>query len=288
MSERSKMTVKYLVAGANGQLGQEIVRILQERNENFVAFNSKELDITNRKLVFSVISDENPDIILDAAAYTKVDFAEKDGKYLNWLVNAEGTKNLADAAETVGATIVYVSTDYVFEGLKLTGYLETDAVKPQTEYGRAKIAGEQAIKQNNSNYYIVRTSWVFGEFGNNFVHTMLKLGDELDEINVVNDQKGRPTWTKTLANFLLHLVDSDSEFGVYNLSNDNEATWYEFAVEILKEKNVKVNPVKSSEFPTVAKRPKNSVLSLEKAKSTGFTIPTWQEALNEYLSRQDK
>lgn len=285
MSKVNKMTVKYLVAGANGQLGQEIVRILQERNENFVAFNSKELDITNRKLVFSVISDENPDVILDAAAYTKVDFAEEDGKYLNWLVNAEGTKNLADAAETVGATIVYVSTDYVFEGSKLTGYLETDAVKPQTEYGRAKIAGEQAIKQNNSNYYIVRTSWVFGEFGNNFVHTMLKLGDKLDEINVVNDQKGRPTWTKTLANFLLHLVDSDSEFGVYNLSNDNEATWYEFAVEILKEKNVKVNPVKSSEFPTVAKRPKNSVLSLEKAKSTGFTIPTWQEALNEYLSR---
>ena len=285
MGKINKMTVKYLVAGANGQLGQEIVRILQERNENFVAFNSKELDITNRKLVFSVICDENPDVILDAAAYTKVDFAEEDGKYLNWLVNAEGTKNLADAAETVGATIVYVSTDYVFEGLKLTGYLETDAVKPQTEYGRAKIAGEQAIKQNNSNYYIVRTSWVFGEFGNNFVHTMLKLGDKLDEINVVNDQKGRPTWTKTLANFLLHLVDSDSEFGVYNLSNDNEATWYEFAVEILKEKNVKVNPVKSSEFPTVAKRPKNSVLSLEKAKSTGFTIPTWQEALNEYLSR---
>lgn len=285
MNKVNKMTVKYLVAGANGQLGQEIVRILQERNENFVAFNSKELDITNRKLVFSVISDENPDVILDAAAYTKVDCAEEDGKYLNWLVNAEGTKNLADAAETVGATIVYVSTDYVFEGLKLTGYLETDAVTPQTEYGRAKIAGEQAIKQNNSNYYIVRTSWVFGEFGNNFVHTMLKLGDKLDEINVVNDQKGRPTWTKTLANFLLHLVDSDSEFGVYNLSNDNEATWYEFAVEILKEKNVKVNPVKSSEFPTVAKRPKNSVLSLEKAKSTGFTIPTWQEALNEYLSR---
>lgn len=285
MSKVNKMTVKYLVAGANGQLGQEIVRILQERNENFVAFNSKELDITNRKLVFSVISDENPDVILDAAAYTKVDCAEEDGKYLNWLVNAEGTKNLADAAETVGATIVYVSTDYVFEGLKLTGYLETDAVTPQTEYGRAKIAGEQAIKQNNSNYYIVRTSWVFGEFGNNFVHTMLKLGDKLDEINVVNDQKGRPTWTKTLADFLLHLVDSNSEFGVYNLSNDNEATWYEFAVEILKEKNVKVNPVKSSEFPTVAKRPKNSVLSLEKAKSTGFTIPTWQEALNEYLSR---
>jgi len=136
MSKRNKMTVKYLVVGANGQLGQEIVRILQERNENFVAFNSKELDITNRKLVFSVISDENPDVILDAAAYTKVDFAEEDGKYLNWLVNAEGTKNLADAAETVGATIVYVSTDYVFEGLKLTGYLETDAVKPKTEYGR--------------------------------------------------------------------------------------------------------------------------------------------------------
>ena len=279
------MTVKYLVVGANGQLGQEIVKLLQERDENFGAFNSKELDITNRELVFSVISGENPDVILDAAAYTKVDLAEEDGKNLNWFVNAGGTKNLADAAETFGATIVYVSTDYVFEGLKLTDYLETDEVNPQTEYGRAKLAGEQAIKQKNSHYYIVRTSWVFGEFGNNFVHTMLQLGDKLDEINVVNDQKGRPTWTKTLADFLLHLVDSNSEFGVYNLSNDNEATWYEFAVEILKEKNVKVNPVKSSEFPTVAKRPKNSVLSLEKAKSTGFIIPTWQEALNNYLSR---
>lgn len=282
------MTVKYLVVGANGQLGQEIVKLLQERDENFGAFNSKELDITNRELVFSVISGENPDVILDAAAYTKVDLAEEDGKNLNWFVNAGGTKNLADAAETFGATIVYVSTDYVFEGLKLTDYLETDEVNPQTEYGRAKLAGEQAIKQRNSHYYIVRTSWVFGEFGNNFVHTMLQLGDKLDEINVVNDQKGRPTWTKTLADFLLHLVDSNSEFGVYNLSNDNEATWYEFAVEILKEKNVKVNPVKSSEFPTVAKRPKNSVLSLEKAKSTGFIIPTWQEALNNYLSRLDE
>lgn len=280
--------MKYLVVGANGQLGQELVKLLNERQETFVAFDSHDMDITDRNRVVEVFEAEKPDVILDAAAYTAVDAAEDEGKDLNWAVNSDGSKNLADAAKQINAKLVFVSTDYVFGGTKEGAYLETDPVGPKNEYGKAKLAGEQAIQASGVQYYIVRTSWVFGEFGNNFVYTMQKLGKNLDKLTVVNDQKGRPTWTRTLAEFMMHLVAVDAEQGVYNLSNDNEATWYEFAKEILLDEDIVVEPVSSDQFPTKAYRPVNSVLDLSKAKATGFSIPSWQEALMMFLKDEAK
>lgn len=271
--------MKYLVVGAKGQLGQELVKLLSERNLDFVAYGSSALDITDRNKVLEVFRSEQPNVILDAAAYTAVDNAEDEGKDVNWLVNAEGSKNLAEAAKEIGATLIYVSTDYVFNGIKSGFYLENDIVNPQNEYGKSKLAGEYATATSGAKYYIVRTSWVFGEFGNNFVYTMQRLGSKLEKLSVVNDQHGRPTWTRTLSEFMIHLTNVEAEYGIYHLSNDGEATWYEFANEILKDVDVTVEPVSSEQFPTKAYRPENSVMNLTKAKATGFKIPSWQEAL---------
>lgn len=271
--------MKYLVAGAKGQLGQEIVKLLEELGEKYVAFDSKQLDITNREQVFQVLGNEMPDVVLDAAAYTAVDAAEDEGKELNWLVNADGTKNLAEASAKVDAKLVYISTDYVFSGNETKEYTETDLVNPQNEYGKAKLAGEKAVEASGVEYYIIRTSWVFGEFGKNFVYTMKELASKLDKISVVDDQRGRPTWTKTLAEFIVYLISNNVEYGIYNLSNDDTATWYEFSLKILENDDVDIEPVTSNKFPTKAYRPNNSVLSLNKTKLTGFEIPTWQKAL---------
>lgn len=277
--------MKFLVTGGSGQLGMELVRLLKERNMDFVTFNSKELDITDRNQVLDVFLKERPDVIFDAAAYTDVDKAEEEeGRDRNWLVNATGTKNLAEIANEINATMVFVSTDYVFDGKKTTPYLETDEPNPQNEYGRAKLAGEEAVAKSGVDSYIIRTSWVFGEFGSNFVFTMRNLGSKMDRLTVVNDQKGRPTWTKTLAEFMIYLVQNEAEYGIYNLSNDNEATWFDFAKEILQDVNVNVSPVTSEAFPTKAVRPQHSVLDLKKAKNTGFVIETWQVALKNFLA----
>lgn len=274
--------MKYLVTGAHGQLGQELQKLLKERNLPFVAFDSKQLDITDRTAVMTVFAAEQPDVVLHAAAYTKVDQAEDEGRSINWEVNVVGTKNIADAAKQAGAKLVAVSTDYVFDGLNVSEYTETDAVNPQNAYGRAKLAGELAVTESGADAYIVRTSWVFGEFGNNFVYTMQRLAASHPKLTVVNDQLGRPTWTRTLAEFMLHLVAVDAEYGIYHLSNDETATWFDFAKEILKDVAVEVAPVTSAEFPQKAYRPKHSVMSLAKAKATGFVIPSWQEALRQF------
>lgn len=276
--------MKYLIVGAKGQLGQELQNLLESQRIEFIAFDADELDITNREQVFETLQLIKPDIVFDAAAYTAVDAAEDEGKGLNWLVNAEGTKNLADASAESGAVLVYVSTDYVFDGTKEGEYLESDVPNPMNEYGKAKLAGEQAVLDSTAKAYIVRTSWVFGKYGNNFVFTMQKLAQKMDEITVVDDQLGRPTWAKTLAEFMMHLTDVKAEYGIYNLSNDGVATWYDFAKEILRNESVLVKPVQSSEFPQKAYRPQKSVMSLKKAKRVGFNIPTWQEALNLFLN----
>lgn len=276
--------MKYLITGSNGQLGKELQKLLSERQLNFVAFDSHQLDITDKEKVMSIFRQENPDVVLHAAAYTKVDLAEDEGRSQNWQVNVEGTKNIADVVKQYNAKLVAVSTDYVFEGTNLGEYKEDDPVNPQNAYGRAKLAGELAISESGANAYIVRTSWVFGEFGNNFVYTMQRLAESHSKLTVVNDQMGRPTWTRTLAEFMLHLIETKSEYGIYQLSNDNTATWYEFAQEILKATSVEVTPVTSAEFPQKAYRPEHSVMSLEKAKSTEFEIPTWQDALEEFLT----
>lgn len=274
--------MQYLITGAKGQLGTELAKMLDDHDLNYWGYDSKDLDITNRELVMASINDLKPDVIFHCAAYTAVDKAEDEGKELNWRVNVDGTQNVADAAAQVGATLVYISTDYVFDGTNEGEYQVDDQTNPQNEYGRAKLAGEAAVKAALTDYYIIRTSWVFGEYGNNFVYTMRRLAATHDHLTVVNDQVGRPTWTKTLASFMVYAVEHQVDFGTYALSNENACTWYEFAQEILKDTKIQVSPVTSAEYPQKATRPQHSIMSLAKVKQTGFEIPTWQEALAKF------
>ncbi|MGY3703540.1 dTDP-4-dehydrorhamnose reductase [Vagococcus martis] len=276
------MTV--LITGANGQLGSELTNLLKQQNIDFIAYDSQEMDITDFDKTLSIIKDIKPSVVYHCAAYTAVDLAEDEGKEMNYLVNVDGTKNVAQACKKVGATLVYISTDYVFDGKKReVPYIETDKTSPINEYGEAKLLGEQVVQEILNNYYIIRTSWVFGEYGNNFVYTMKKLAKTHDQLTVVNDQVGRPTWTKSLAEFMTYLVQNNCEYGTYHFSNDDICTWYEFAQEILQDDNVTISPVTSDQFITKAARPEYSIMDLEKAKSTGYEIISWKTALQHFL-----
>lgn len=281
---------KILITGANGQLGSELRNLLDERGVNYKAFDSKTMDITDQVVVNQKIDLLKPDVIYHCAAYTAVDNAEDVGKQVNWRVNEEGTRNVAQAAQRVGAKLVYISTDYVFNGTKNGEYQVDDLTNPRNEYGKAKLAGEKAVKESMKDYYIIRTSWVFGKYGHNFVYTMLRLAKTHDRLTVVNDQVGRPTWTRTLAEFMTYLVNHDEPFGTYQLSNEGSCSWYEFAQEILKDKVITVTPVPSTAYPQKAYRPRHSIMSLAKAEATGFRIPNWKDALSKflYLSVNDK
>lgn len=282
----SKMTA--LITGGTGQLGSELRKLLDEKQVAYVSIGSKDLDITDAKAVNQYILTLKPEVIYHCAAYTAVDAAEEEGKELNQAVNVLGTENVAKAAEIVEATLVYISTDYVFDGTNQGEYKETDQTNPQSEYGRAKLAGEQAVQKLVSKYYIVRTSWVFGEFGKNFVFTMQRLAETHPTLTVVADQVGRPTWTRTLAEFVSYLIEQKAAYGIYHLSNEGSCSWYEFAKEILKDQEVEVTPVTSAEYPQKATRPKQSVMDLSKAENLGFKIPTWKEALNLFQISQYK
>lgn len=278
-----------LLTGGNGQLGTELRHLLDEKGIEYVSTDAKEMDITDAQATMKFIEELKPTVIYHCAAYTAVDKAEDEGKELDEKINVDGTRNVALAAKAVGATLVYISTDYVFDGTLKDGEYEVDApVNPQNEYGRTKALGEQVVQEIMDNYYIIRTSWVFGKYGHNFVFTMQKLAETRDELTIVDDQYGRPTWTRTLAEFMYFVIDQKAPFGIYHLSNDNACTWYEFAKEILKDTDVKVLPVTSEQFPQKAKRPQYSVMDLSKAKSLGFNIPTWQEALASMLASLDK
>lgn len=272
-----------LITGANGQLGTELKKLLDEKDLTYTATSSKELDITDKVAVHQFVSALKPSVIYHCAAYTAVDAAEDDGKELNQLVNVAGTKNIAEVAEELGAELVYISTDYIFDGTNLDEYNVDALPNPKNEYGRAKLEGEKIVQEISTKAYIIRTSWVFGEFGKNFVFTMQRLAETHSRLTVVSDQVGRPTWTRTLAEFMLHLTATHQEYGVYHLSNEGQCSWYEFATEILKDTSVEVAPVTSKEYPQKAYRPKHSVMDLSKSKATGFSIPTWQEALEEFM-----
>lgn len=275
--------MKVLVIGASGQLGSELCRMLDKKGIEYLGTNSKDLDITDWNAVNQYFKEYRPQLVYNCAAYTNVDGAEdKPGKIANYKVNVIGTENVAAASEKFGATLIYISTDYVFDGNNSEMYTEKSPTNPQNEYGRAKLAGEQAVSKIMSKYYIIRTSWVFGEYGNNFVFTMMKLAKTHDKLTVVNDQIGRPTWTKTLAEFMSYAVEEKLAYGLYQLSNDDSCSWYDFACEILKDTQVQVEPVDSTAFPQKAYRPKHSVMSLDKVKATGFEIPTWQKALRSF------
>lgn len=273
-----------LVTGAKGQLGTEVCHFLDEKKIDYVGTTTEMLDITHQEQVLSYVKSLQPSVIYHCAAYTAVDKAEDEGKESNHSVNVEGTRNIALAAKAVGATLVYISTDYVFDGTSKEEYLPEDATNPQTEYGKAKLAGEQAIQEILESYYIIRTSWVFGEYGPNFVYTMQKLAETRDTLTIVSDQFGRPTWTRTLAEFMDFVIEKKAPYGVYHLSNDGSCSWYEFAKEILKhKKELTISPVTSEEFPQKARRPKNSVMNLNKSQALGFHIPTWEQALSYFI-----
>ncbi len=281
-----------LITGAKGQLGTELVHYLDELGQDYVALDVATMDITKQEEVDRVFAEVQPSLVYHCAAYTAVDAAEDEGKELDYAINVTGTENVVRAAEAHGATMVYISTDYVFNGDKPVGqeWQVDDPADPQTEYGRTKRMGEELVEKLSSRFYIIRTAWVFGNYGKNFVFTMQNLAKSHPVLTVVNDQHGRPTWTRTLAEFMVYLADNQQDYGYYHLSNDadQDTTWYDFAVEILKDSPVEVKPVDSSQFPAKAKRPFNSTMDLTKAKATGFVIPTWQEALEAFYQQEVK
>ncbi|WP_368757111.1 dTDP-4-dehydrorhamnose reductase [Enterococcus avium] len=278
-----------LITGGHGQLGTELRHLLDEKKLEYLSTDTDQLDITDKEGTYKFITDMKPEIIYHCAAYTAVDKAEDEGKELDEKINVEGTRNVAEAAKATGATLIYISTDYVFDGKKKEGmYQVDDTTNPLSEYGRTKLLGEKAVQETMDDYYIIRTSWVFGIYGHNFIYTMQKLAKTHDRLTVVNDQFGRPTWTRTLAEFMVFVIEKKAPFGIYHLSNENSCSWYEFAKEILKDTDVEVAPVTSEEYPQKATRPQYSIMDLSKAKGLGFEIPTWQEALNSFLELEAK
>lgn len=278
---------KILITGANGQLGTELRHLLDEQGIAYDAFDSQAMDITDRAAVAQRFAESQPQIVFHCAAFTAVDPAEDEKKSLNWAVNETGTKNVAEAAQRLGATLVYISTDYVFDGTNENEYQVDAPTNPKNEYGKAKLAGEKLVADIMDKYYIIRTSWVFGKYGKNFVYTMLRLAQSHDRLTVVADQVGRPTWTRTLAEFMLYAVQQQLPYGYYQLSNDGSCSWYEFAREILKDQPVDVQPVTSEQYPQKAYRPRHSIMSLAKVKAAGFTPISWQEALANFMKQVD-
>lgn len=279
------MSSKILVTGGHGQLGTELTLMLKDKGFEAYGLGHKELDITDLEHVRSVFHEIKPDVVCHAAAYTAVDKAEtdRDGAFL---VNAYGTRNVAIVAEEVGAKLVYVSTDYVFNGEKEGAYSEFDFPSPLGVYGQSKYAGEQFVRDFHSKFFIARTSWVYGQYGGNFVKTMLKLAETHDQLKVVNDQRGCPTYTKDLAEKIIELFQTDN-YGVYHLSNSGSCTWYEFAKAIFEIKglDVTVNPCTTEEFPRPAKRPKNSEFEHIALRLNGFEdVRGWKEAIIAYLN----
>ncbi|XJZ26966.1 dTDP-4-dehydrorhamnose reductase [Bacillota bacterium Lsc_1132] len=281
--------MKVVVTGAKGQLGQDVVKQLTRDHHEVFGTNRDQLDITNEENVLSFISDVRPDVILHCAAYTNVDAAESDEETA-YQINALGTEYLAKAAKETGAKMLYISTDYVFDGTATEPYEVDQPTKPLGAYGRTKFAGEELLKKHLDRYFIVRTAWVFGVGGNNFVKTMIRLGEERGEVGVVHDQVGSPTYTVDLASFMLELMVTD-KFGTYHATNSGVCSWYEFAVEIFKQAglNVKVNPLTTDQFPRPAKRPSYSVLSKKKLVEQGFTpLRNWKEALIAYVKEAEE
>ncbi|MDR0846055.1 MAG: dTDP-4-dehydrorhamnose reductase [Lactobacillales bacterium] len=279
-----------LVTGANGQLGRELVEKLEKTGMKYIATDYDTLDITDEDAVFNFFENHKPILTFHCAAYTAVDKAEDEGKEDDYLVNVVGTKNIARAVQKNYGTLVFISTDYVFDGELPEGeeYTPTALTNPLSEYGRTKAEAEKMVETTVSNYYIIRTSWVFGQYGKNFVKTMLNLASTRDELTVVADEIGRPTWTDTLADFMIHLIRVRAPHGVYHLSNEGIASWYDFAAYILEDKDVTVSPVTAEEFygdRPHAVRPKRSVMDLTKAKETGFKIPNWKRATTEMIKQ---
>lgn len=279
--------MKVLITGGKGQLGVDTASVFQQRDWEVFAFGRDMLDITKGEQVMEVVQSVRPDVVIHAAAYTQVDQAEQDVDSA-YLVNAYGTRNVAVASEKVKAKLVYISTDYVFDGTVSEPYNEFAPTNPQSVYGKSKLAGESFVRELSSRFFIVRTSWVYGLYGNNFVKTMLKLAKERNELAVVYDQVGSPTYTVDLACFLAELVRTEL-YGTYHASNSGQCSWYEFAKVIFEEaglKHVSVHPVTTEQFKRPAPRPAFSVMDHMAIRLNGLQdLRPWREALRDFLAR---
>ena len=276
--------MKVLVTGVKGQLGYDVVRELEKRQIEAVGVDVEEMDITDAAQVETVIRNVNPDAVIHCAAYTAVDAAE-DNEELCRRVNAQGTENVAKVCQEMDLKMMYISTDYVFDGQGTRPWEPDDERDPLNVYGQTKYEGELAVEKYVEKFFIVRIAWVFGVNGKNFIKTMLNLGKTHDKLTVVNDQTGSPTYTYDLARLLADMIQTD-KYGRYHATNEGICTWYEFACEIFRQAgmDVEVAPVTSDEYPAKAKRPANIRMSKKKLDENGFErLPSWQDALKRYL-----
>ena len=278
--------MKILVTGVKGQLGYDVVKALESRGYQPVGVDREEMDLTNNNMIDNFIMNLKPEAIIHCAAYTAVDQAEEEVE-ICYQINAEAVKVIAECAKTLDIPMIYISTDYVFDGTKASEYVETDIPNPINVYGASKLKGEQYVQQLLEKFYIVRISWVFGINGNNFIKTMQRLGNEHDELNIIHDQVGSPTYTAHLAPLLVDMIETD-QYGIYHATNEGYCSWYEFAAEIFKQSqlDVTLHPITTDQYKTKAKRPLNSQMSKQKLSDYGFhRLPTWQEALKNYLNQ---
>ncbi len=277
--------MKILVTGFNGQLGFDVIKELNRRNIPCLGADIEDFDITDKNQTENYILNYHPDCVIHCAAYTAVDNAEADEEKSR-SINVEGTKNIAVACEKISAKMIYISTDYVFGGNGENPYEVSDGKNPQNIYGKTKFEGENAVKKYCKKYFIVRTSWVFGINGKNFVKTMIRLGKEKEAINVVSDQIGSPTYTPDLSKLLCDMAESD-KYGEYHATNENYCSWYDFAKAIMEKCNLKakVYPVSTEEYGAKALRPLNSRLSKKSLTQNGFSLlPDWENALDRFLT----
>lgn len=284
--------MKFFVTGAKGQLGYDVMLELEKRGYNAVGVDIEEMDITDSESVEKVILSENPDVVIHCAAWTAVDLAEDEDKQEKVrLVNIVGTENIAKVCKKLDCKMIYISTDYVFDGQGTRPWEPDDERNPLNVYGQTKYEGELAVENLLEKYFIVRIAWVFGQNGKNFVKTMLNLGKTHDKLTVVADQVGSPTYTPDLAKLLVNMAETE-KYGRYHATNEGFCSWYEFACEIFRQasefepvyKNVSVIPVTSDKYPSKAKRPSNSRMSKDKLTQNGFEkLPAWQDALRRYI-----
>ncbi len=286
--------MKILVTGASGQLGSTFKSLVSDghtKDLDFVFKSSSDLDITNFDEVRAELVSSDYAYCINCAAFTNVDKAEAEND-LAYRVNVTGARNLAMNCNESKTVLIHISTDFVFDGFLNTPYLEEDIARPIGFYGDTKYKGERAIINNIEEHFIIRTSWLYSEFGHNFMKTMLKLGSERDELSVVYDQVGTPTYALDLANVVLHIIKAHSiEYGVYNYSNEGVASWYDFAKAIFDDYkiNIDLKPILSTEYPMPAERPKFSVLDKSKIKNTfGLKIPYWKDSLKVALKAYSK
>ena len=277
--------MRVLVTGAKGQLGHDVVNELEKRGITGIGVDIDEMDIPDPAACRRVITDAEVDAVIHCAAYTAVDTAEDNAELCN-KINGEGTANIADVCRDLDIKMMYISTDYVFNGQGVRPWEPDDEREPLNAYGMSKYLGELAVEERLTKYFIVRIAWVFGVNGKNFIKTMLRLGEERGAVTVVDDQIGSPTYTYDLARLLVDMIVTD-KYGRYHATNEGLCSWYEFAVEIFKQAgmdNVKVTPTDSASYAAKARRPMNSRISKEKLTEMGFErLPQWQDALRRYL-----